>query len=93
MTKLSHLVIRESDLSEQKGHVSSEEEKDELEHLQNKETEKFINKMVRSEDKTDKRFVNIYRLRKAQLSGISPGLDGLISEKQKVEQVEHALGD
>ena len=62
--KMSQLVIRESSNLEE---TSSDQE---LSEPLNQD-ENYTAKMIKSQDKVDKRLVNLYKLRKAEQHGIS----------------------
>ena len=73
--KLSQLVIRESSNMDE---TSNDEELSDVERIQ----EHFFERMAKSQDKVDKRFVNVYRVRTAHEHGKMIGREVLLDEGQ-----------
>ena len=85
--KMSQIVIRES------SDFDETSEDDELESRQyEKDMNLFVQKMVRSKDVVDQRFVNMYRVRKAHENRIEIGFKGLnFVEKMPLTREETGL--
>ena len=85
--KMSQIVIRES------SDFDETSEDDELESRQyEKDMNLFVQKMVRSKDVVDQRFVNMYRVRKAHENRIEIGFKGLnFIEKMPLTREETGL--
>ena len=85
--KMSHSVIKE-DHSDPPEQSSVDEDK-------RKTAQKFllqnVRRMVRSRDKTDQRFINIYRTRQALVSGVSIGFKGFKEKDSEDERSEEKM--
>ena len=87
--KMSRLIVNEStDFDE-----TSDDDELEMKQSYVKDLNFFTEKLVKSKEKTDQRFINLYRIRRAYSRGTGIGLEGLQLAKSSLRptQLDSAL--